>query len=397
MFEGKESGINSKNDGIEISCDGHITPVSDEKTFRVVQNTSISGEKTFRVVQNTPVSGEKISSDRRDKKAPVAVSIVYSDKDVLVCVKPAGMLSQSDREKEKGLAEILSEKYGETVYPVHRLDRPVAGLMVFARNKKAAAFLSGEVADGGSAVTSVKTGSALPVAGGSAVTSVKAGSALPAAGGSVVTSVKTGSALPAAGGSVVTSVKTGSALPAAGGSVVTSVKTGSALPAAGGSAVTSVKAGSALPAAGGNPFRTLFEKEYVAVVSGDCPEEGEMTDFLLKKDGKVYAVKTQRKGAKPAKLGFRVVSKTEYQGKTLSLVRGKLYTGRTHQIRVQFASRGMPVAGDGRYGSRLKCDNISLFSVKIAFIHPSTGEKTVFASEIPESGYFRFFADRNNT
>ena len=329
MFEGKESGINSKNDGIEISCDGHITPVSGEKTFRVVQNTSISGEKTFRVVQNTPVSGEKISSDRRDKKAPVAVSIVYSDKDVLVCVKPAGMLSQSDREKEKGLAEILSEKYGETVYPVHRLDRPVAGLMVFARNKKAAAFLSGEVADGGSAVTSVKTGSALPVAGGSAV--------------------------------------------------------------------TSVKAGSALPAAGGNPFRTLFEKEYVAVVSGDCPEEGEMTDFLLKKDGKVYAVKTQRKGAKPAKLGFRVVSKTEYQGKTLSLVRVKLYTGRTHQIRVQFASRGMPVAGDGRYGSRLKCDNISLFSVKIAFIHPSTGEKTVFASEIPESGYFRFFADRNNT
>ena len=388
MFEGKESGINSKNDGIEISCDGHITPVSGEKTFRVVQGTSVSGEKTFRVVQNTPVrgektfrvvqnppvrgektfrvvqgtsvsdektfravqgtsvSGEKISSDRRDKKAPVAVSIVYSDKDVLVCVKPAGMLSQSDREKEKGLTEILSEKYGETVYPVHRLDRPVAGLMVFARNKKAAAFLSGEVADGGSAVTSVKAGSALP---------------------------------------------------AAGGSVVTSVKTGSALPAAGGSAVTSVKAGSALPAASGNPFRTLFEKEYVAVVSGDCPEEGEMTDFLLKKDGKVYAVKTQRKGAKPAKLGFRVVSKTEYQGKTLSLVRIKLYTGRTHQIRVQFASRGMPVAGDGRYGSRLKCDNISLFSVKIAFIHPSTGEKTVFVSEIPESGYFRLFAERNNT
>ena len=290
------------------------------------------------------------------------------------------MLSQSDREKEKGLTEILSEKYGETVYPVHRLDRPVAGLMVFARNKKAAAFLSGEVADGGSAVTSVK-----------------AGSALPAASGSVVTSVKTGSALPAAGGSAVTSVKAGSALPAAGGSAVTSVKTGSTLPAASGSVVTSVKTGSALPVAGGNPFRTLFEKEYVAVVSGDCPEEGEMTDFLLKKDGKVYAVKTQRKGAKPAKLGFRVVSKTEYQGKTLSLVRIKLYTGRTHQIRVQFASRGMPVAGDGRYGSRLKCDNISLFSVKIAFIHPSTGEKTVFVSEIPESGYFRLFAERNNT
>ena len=80
-------------------------------------------------------------------------------------------------------------------------------------------------------------------------------------------------------------------------------------------------------------------------------------------------------------------AKTEYQGKTLSLVRIKLYTGRTHQIRVQFASRGMPVAGDGRYGSRLKCDNISLCSVKIAFIHPSTGEKTVFASQIPESGY----------
>lgn len=234
---------------------------------------------------------------------------VYKDSDVTVCIKPAGVLSQSDLSNEKGLTEILSEQYGKPVYPVHRLDRPVGGLMVFALNKKAAAFLSGELSQGR------KNG--LPTA----------------------------------------------------------------------------KNKDGAPEDVENPVKALFEKEYAAVVSGDCPDEGEMTDYLLKKDGKVYAIKTQRKGAKFAKLSFRVTSKAESEGKTLSLVRVKLFTGRTHQIRVQFASRGMPVAGDGKYGSRLKCENISLYSVKIGFIHPVTKEKMIFTADYPKSGYFKFFVN----
>ena len=91
-------------------------------------------------------------------------------------------------------------------------------------------------------------------------------------------------------------------------------------------------------------------KEYLAVVKGNLPSEGEMNDFLWhdKIKNKSFAVKTKRKGAKEARLTYTVIDGNEER----SLVRIKLDTGRTHQIRVQFSSRGFPLYGDGKYGGK---------------------------------------------
>ncbi len=96
-------------------------------------------------------------------------------------------------------------------------------------------------------------------------------------------------------------------------------------------------------------------KEYLAVVSGiPEPHFGTMEDLLFKdaRAGKSFVVSGERKGAKKAALGYEVIQSREGEHGTLSLVKIRLGTGRTHQIRVQFSSRGMPVAGDGKYGSR---------------------------------------------
>lgn len=96
-------------------------------------------------------------------------------------------------------------------------------------------------------------------------------------------------------------------------------------------------------------------KEYLAVVSGE-PEcdEGELKDYLFKdsRAGKSFVVSGSRRGAKDACLKYKVLGKAMGERGVLSLVKIRLGTGRTHQIRVQFSSRGMPVVGDGKYGSR---------------------------------------------
>ena len=91
-------------------------------------------------------------------------------------------------------------------------------------------------------------------------------------------------------------------------------------------------------------------KEYVARVHGEVPEEGDWTDLLLKdaRKNKVFVVDRERKGVKQARLAF---TRLETDGET-SLVRIRLYTGRSHQIRVQFASRKHPLVGDHKYGAR---------------------------------------------
>ena len=212
------------------------------------------------------------------------LKILYSNKNIIICIKPFGVLSQKDAKGEEGLPEILAAQTGgKTIYPVHRLDRPVGGVMVYAKNSKTAASLSAENA---------------------------------------------------------------------------------------------------------------FEKTYLAIVSG-CPEEksGILTDYLYKDGakGKSFVVAKERKGCKYAELEYEVLESKETEQGELSLVKIKLHTGRTHQIRVQFASRGMPLVGDGKYGSRIKSENIGLWSRELTIIDPQTENKRVFAAPPPRESFWKQF------
>lgn len=133
-----------------------------------------------------------------------------------------------------------------------------------------------------------------------------------------------------------------------------------------------------------------FEKEYIAVVKG-VPEEPEgiFKDLLFKdsQKNKTFVVKRERKGVKEAELEYKVLSTVDHpEHKKISLVLIKLHTGRTHQIRVQFASRKMPLLGDGKYGSRDNHCETALWSRRLAFKHPITGEN-VEAISMPPNEY----------
>lgn len=215
-------------------------------------------------------------------------TVLHIDNSIAVCVKPSGMLSQADEKGEKGLKEILEEDLGKQVYLIHRLDRPVSGVMVFALDPKSAGKLSTEVAD-----------------------------------------------------------------------------------------------------------HDRFVKEYMAVVGGRPTEDsGTMTDYLFRDrfSGKTFAVSTPRKGAKYAKLDFwRLDTVNHGENGEISLVKVRLHTGRTHQIRVQFSSRGHPVAGDGKYGSRIKSEGIALHSYKLGFRHPKTDKFVEFTASPKDEPLFNLF------
>lgn len=197
------------------------------------------------------------------------MEILYEDKDLIVCIKERGILSQEGKEGERTMLSLLSAYTGGEIYPVHRLDKEVGGVMVFARNQKTAAFLSSQVTD-----------------------------------------------------------------------------------------------------------RTM-EKEYITVVEGSSDEkDGTMEDLLFfdRSKNKSFTVKKERRGVKKALLSYKVLAEKD----GLSLVRVKLHTGRTHQIRVQFSSRKMPIVGDRRYGSKCASNIIALWSCCISFNHPVTKEKMTF-------------------
>ncbi len=189
------------------------------------------------------------------------MEILYSDKGIVVCVKPVGL----DSEMEVPAA--LKEALGGDIFPIHRLDKNVGGVMIFARTKAAAAMLSKAVQEG-----------------------------------------------------------------------------------------------------------TMI-KEYVAQVHGTPPENGDWTDLLFKDSSKnkVFVVKKERRGVKKARLEF--VRHGE------DLVRIRLHTGRSHQIRVQFSSRGFPLVGDHKYGSRDEATSPMLFSCCLTF--PWQG-KTMRFEQLPE-------------
>lgn len=125
-----------------------------------------------------------------------------------------------------------------------------------------------------------------------------------------------------------------------------------------------------------------FEKEYVAVIHGR-PEadEGRLYDLLLRdKARKMTMVATEEgKDVQPASLTYRVLESRN----GLSKVRIKLETGRTHQIRAQFASRGLPLVGERKYSELNDPCEIALWSYRLGFTHPKNGEKMEFTHEPP--------------
>ena len=125
------------------------------------------------------------------------------------------------------------------------------------------------------------------------------------------------------------------------------------------------------------------QKTYFALVDGH-PVEGDVyEDWLKKWDENVRVVEPKRPGGKLAKL---VIQEVFWFG-TAALVRIELSTGRAHQISVQLASRGFPIIGDFRYGSRTRLDgkNLALHAGRLAFEHPTKKERMVFTSELPRA------------
>ena len=135
-----------------------------------------------------------------------------------------------------------------------------------------------------------------------------------------------------------------------------------------------------------------MHKEYLAVVSGETPAAGEWRDLLYRdrQKNKSYVVKRMRRGVREAVLRFETL---ERRG-GFSLVRIALETGRSHQIRVQFASRGFPLVGDGRYGSAERSCPPALFAAALSFPHPVTGESLHFTAEPPSDYPWTLFSDR---
>ena len=200
------------------------------------------------------------------------MEIIFQDSDIIVAIKPPQILSQGDEKGRENAVDILKEMTGGEVYPVHRLDKGVGGIMVFAKTAKAAAELSRQVSD-----------------------------------------------------------------------------------------------------------RTMG-KTYLALVHGEIAEDsGRLEDMLFfdRSKNKSFVVKRERRGVKKALLDYECLSR----GEGRSLVRVKLITGRTHQIRVQFSSRGYPLFGDRRYGARDEEKDIALMSKEISFVHPGTKERMTFVND----------------
>ncbi len=127
-----------------------------------------------------------------------------------------------------------------------------------------------------------------------------------------------------------------------------------------------------------------LQKEYLALVHG-IPEttSGRLCDLLFhdRTRNKTFVVERARRGVKEAILDYALLrSFTHPIHGTLSLVRVTLQTGRTHQIRVQFASRGYPLLGDGKYGAHDHCP-IGLFSHRLSFPHPITSAPLSFTAD----------------
>ena len=204
------------------------------------------------------------------------MKLIYADDDILVCLKPARVLSTDE---PGGVPDLCREALGDPkadVRTVHRLDRVVAGLMVLARNAKAASELSRQIRE------------------------------------------------------------------------------------------------------------NEFKKEYLEVVHGSPSEEmGTFRDLLGRDKARemTFVATESAKGVQEAILHYQLQNARNGMAK----VRIQLETGRTHQIRVQFASRGMPLVGERKYSELNDPCEIALWSCRVGFIHPKTGESMEFTHNPPEN------------
>ena len=128
-----------------------------------------------------------------------------------------------------------------------------------------------------------------------------------------------------------------------------------------------------------------FSKCYLAAVHGTPqPQSGEMRDLLGRDSVRrvTYVADTPSADTREALLTYETLDTAD----GLSLVRVQLHTGRTHQIRVQFTSRGLPLAGDRKYG--IPEDGIvplALWAYRLSFAHPQTGQEMSFTCPPPET------------
>ena len=138
-----------------------------------------------------------------------------------------------------------------------------------------------------------------------------------------------------------------------------------------------------------------YKKTYLAIVHGEPSEpNGELRDLLFhdKRKNKSFVCDKKRTGVKEAIANYRLLEVLEDEkGEKISLVEVELITGRTHQIRVQFASRKMPLVGDGKYGSRNNKASLALWSHRVAFTHPIAKKKIEVVSEPPQDYPWNLF------
>ena len=132
-----------------------------------------------------------------------------------------------------------------------------------------------------------------------------------------------------------------------------------------------------------------FEKEYLAVVHGTPEEAATLRDLLGRDKARkmTFVASEPAKGVQEAVLHYRRLASRE----ALSKVRIQLETGRTHQIRVQFSSRGFPLVGERKYAEIDDPCEIALWSYRLGFTHPTTGKKLEFVHEPPETYPWNLF------
>lgn len=126
-----------------------------------------------------------------------------------------------------------------------------------------------------------------------------------------------------------------------------------------------------------------FHKTYLAVVHGLLPDSGTLRDLLTRDKARrmTFVTQTPGKDAREAVLHYQTRGRTD----SMSLAEIQLETGRTHQIRVQFSSRGFPLMGERKYSLLEDSCSLALWSYRLAFSHPRTGAPLVFSHQPPET------------